>query len=88
MASSAKEPTPAGSTQTFTNFFFGKYAQTCCAPVNMNHRHNDGVLVSRRGKRKLNAEITCHSERSRGIPLKHLKNNATGSFDFAQDDGM
>src|SRR5262245_35632343 len=28
----------------------------------------------------------CHSERSRGIPPKNLKPNATGSLDFARDD--
>jgi hypothetical protein len=25
---------------------------------------------------------------SRGIPVRHLKRNATGSLDFARDDGL
>src|SRR5262245_22989375 len=39
--------------------------------------------------RLLAAEKTfrCHSERSRGIPQKNLKANATGSLDVARDDG-
>jgi hypothetical protein len=43
------------STQTFTNFFFGKYAQTRCAPANVNHRHNPGVLVRLGGR--VNARV-------------------------------
>src|SRR5438128_447268 len=36
--------------KSFANLFFRKCAQTRCAPINVDHRHNVRVLVSRSGK--------------------------------------
>src|SRR5207237_2088359 len=39
---------------------------------------------SERGLRQV---PSCHPERSRGLPLRKLKGNATGSLGLARDDG-